>query len=562
MVALIAATSTAYPLLIKEIIDAFASVKAGTPEKFWFNLNASEFAKIGPYLIIIVSAIRGITWYLSTVTSNKAALISTTKLQKQLFSKLLMLDYSRIIKEQSGAYSSRFLNDINLIRDGVLKLTNSLLREILTLIGVIGAMLYSNWQLAVVALIVLPIGILPVQIIGKRLRETSRKAQDQASELSGVIEESLSGIRLVKTYGLEKQETNRVGLSLDKRMGLLLKTVEQKGRIDPILEILGGISIAFVFGFAAMQISTGQSSIGDLMGFITSLLLAAQSARSLGSLNSAFQEALASLERFYEIIDEEPEIKNSTNPINPVIRGNIEFKNVSFSHYNNNEKTQILDNINFKALNGQKIAFVGKSGSGKSTIINLIPRLYDVESGDILVDGHDIKSINIECLRSSIALVSQDSIMFEASIAENLCFGTELKSDAEITKALKDAACDFVFKLEGGIHHKIGPKGTSLSGGERQRLSIARAFLRNAPVLLLDEPTSALDAQTEAKIAKTLDKFGKNKTVLIIAHRLSTIKDCDIIFVMNNGKIIESGNHEELISKSGIYAELTKLQND
>ena len=557
LMALVALASSLYPKIIGTIIDGLGNLHDSPDKIIWLNLSAANIALIGPIAVIGVSLVRGICWYLSIVTTNRAALVATTQLQNDLFAKLLTLDYAHLIKEQSGAFASRFLNDVNAIREGVLKVSNSLVRDVLTIIGLTIAMIDADWQLALVTLFILPIAIFPTVLIGTRLRKIAGQSQKQASELSGTIEESLGGIRLVKTYGMETSEAKRVGASLHERMNILLKAVEQKGRIDPILELLGGMAIAGVLAFAAYRITSGAASVGDLMAFITALLLVSQSVRSLGNMNTTMQEGVAGLNRFYEILDETPRIQdaeNATSLQNP--KGEIAFDKVGFDY----DGKPALSGISFKAKRGQTIAFVGASGAGKSTIINLVPRLFDVSAGSIAIDGNDIRTLSLKSLRAAIALVSQDAIIFEATIAQNICFGIDEKTVAEISAALKAAACDFVFKLPEGIHTMIGPKGASLSGGERQRLSLARAILRDAPILLLDEPTSALDSENEAKIAKSLEIFCKNRTVLVVAHRLSTVRNADKIIVMEAGKIAESGTHDALIKKGGLYAELARLQ--
>lgn len=555
--AIVAIASSLYPKIIGTIIDGLGNLAAHPEKQIWANLKASDIALLGPIAVIIISMIRGVFWYLSTVTTNKAALASTTDLQNDFFAKLLTLDYAHIIKEQSGAFASRFLNDVNAIREAVLKVSNSLVRDTLTIIGLTIAMFDADWQLALVTLLILPIAIFPVTLIGTRLRKIAGQSQIQASQLSGTIEESLGGIRLVKTYGMETSEAKRVGVALKDRMNILLKAVEQKGRIDPILELLGGLAIAGVLAFAAYRINSGAASVGDLMAFITALLLVSQSVRSLGNMNTILQEGVAGLQRFYAIFDEEPKIRDAIDAFEILEpKGEIEFKDVSFEY----DGKPAINGISFKAKRGQTIAFVGPSGAGKSTIINLVPRLFDVSAGAITIDGIDIRNIKLPSLRGAIALVSQDAIVFEATIAQNLCFGIEAKSDAEIEAALRAAACDFVFKLPNNIHTMIGPKGSSLSGGERQRLSLARAILRDAPILLLDEPTSALDSENEAKIAKSLEIFCKDRTVLVVAHRLSTVKNANKIMVMESGKIAESGTHDALIKRGGLYAELARLQ--
>ena len=554
---LVAGASSLYPKILGSVVDALGNLPNAPQKHIWLNLNAMQMAIWGPVIVIIVSIVRGVAWYLSTVATNRAALLATTHLQNDLFTKLLSLDYSRIIKEQSGAFSARFLNDVNVIREAVLKVTNSLVRDVLTIVGLLFAMFEADWQLAIVSVVVLPIAIYPVNLIGTRLRKIAGQSQEQAGQLAGVIEESLGGIRLVKTYAMEDTESARVSASLSERMRILFRAVEQKGRIDPILELLGGFAIAGVLAFAAFRINQGGASIGDLMSFIAALLLISGSIRSLGNMNTIMQEGVAGLNRFYAILDEEPAIKDKLGAValdKPV--GNVEFKNVGFDY----EGKMALSKISFAAKNGQTIALVGASGSGKSTIINLVPRLFDVGTGEVKIDGHDVRDLTLASLRNAIALVSQDAIIFEASIRDNVSFGTIGKTDAEIEAALRKAACDFVFKLPEGISTMVGPRGASLSGGERQRISLARAILRNAPILLLDEPTSALDSENEAKIAKSLAEFCKNRTTLVVAHRLSTVRGADKILVLSQGKIAESGTHDELIAKNGLYAELAKLQ--
>jgi subfamily B ATP-binding cassette protein MsbA len=470
----------------------------------------------------------------------------------------LTLDFARLSAEPSGAFSARFLNDINAVREAVLRAANSLVRDVLTLVGVVAVMLMGDWQLALVCLVMLPLAIGPVSMIGARLRKTAARAQHQAADLAGVVEESLGGIRLVKTYGLEKAESGRVGAALSTRMSLLLKMAEQKGRVDPILEVLGGLAIAGVFAFAGLRISQGAASVGTLTAFIASLLLAAQSIRSLGGLNSVLQEGLSALERFFSVLDEKPSIADREGAVT-LSRGpgRIEFQKVGFAWPNG---TLGLDGISFTAEPGQTLALVGPSGSGKSTILNLIPRLFDATSGKVLIDGQDIGQATLASLRQHIALVSQDATLFDASIADNVAMGLPGADDAAIRAALSAAACDFVDRLAEGTATQVGPRGSRLSGGERQRLSLARAIVRDSPILLLDEPTSALDSDSEARVQEALDRFAANRTTIVVAHRLSTVRRANLILVLNQGRIVETGTHDQLIARGGLYAELAALQ--
>lgn len=557
MMVIVAFAVSAQSFMVGFVIDALANLGTNPDKIIKFGFTAKQIAFYGPIAVVIISLLRGIGWYTSNVATNIASMRATTDLQNDLFAKVLTLDYARITSEQSGAFSARFLNDINAIREAVLKVTNSLVKESFTLIFMVGMMLYMDWQLALVTLFILPLAYLPVDMIGRKIRKSASHAQEQASHLSGVIEESLGGIRLVKTYSLEKSEASRVENALLARMKLMLRMIEQRGRLLPILESMGGIAVAAVISFAAYRISQGQSTVGNLMAFIASLLNASASLRSFGDMNNQLQEGISGLHRFYEILDEEPSIKNATNPIHiERAKGDIKFENVDFAI----GEAKILNCISFNAEVGKTIAFVGASGAGKSSIINLIPRLFDVTGGTIYLDGIDIRQIELKNLRDQIALVSQDAILFETTIAQNICFGAGQKIDEEITSALKQAACDFVFELPDGINSHVAPKGSNFSGGQRQRLALARAILRNAPILMLDEPTSALDSENEAKIQISLNEFCKNRTTLVVAHRLSTVANADKILVMANGEIVETGTHNELLKKGGTYSDLAKLQ--
>ncbi len=561
LMAVVAAASASYPWLFGQVIDALAKLGAGSSSQAGGSsdwLTPAAMATIGPLAIIAATMIKAVALYASTVLTNRVALAATTRLQQDLFAKLLALDFARLSSEQSGAFSARFLNDINAVREAVLRAANSLVRDVLTLIGVVGVMLMGDWQLALVCLVILPLAIGPVSMIGARLRKTAARAQHQAADLAGVVEESLGGIRLVKTYGLEKAESMRVGAALSTRMSLLLKMAEQKGRVDPILEVLGGFAIGGVFAFAGFRITQGAASVGTLTAFIASLLLAAQSIRSLGGLNSVLQEGLSALERFFTVLDEVPGIADRRQAF-ALSRGpgRVEFQNVGFNWPNG---TVGLDNISFTAEPGQTLALVGPSGSGKSTILNLIPRLFDPSAGRVLIDGQDISQATLASLRQHIALVSQDATLFDATIADNVAMGLPDADEAVIAAALSAAACDFVERLSDGVASQVGPRGSRLSGGERQRLSLARAIVRDSPILLLDEPTSALDSDSEARVQEALDRFAATRTTIVVAHRLSTVRRANRILVLNQGRIVEAGTHDQLIAESGLYAQLAALQ--
>ena len=556
MMVVVAVASASYPFLFGKIIDALTNLSKS--EAGHEALSSRTIAIYGPMALVAAALVKSLALYGSTVATNRVALSSTTQLQQDLFGKLLSLDYARLSGEASGAFAARFLNDVNAVREAVLRAANSFFRDTLTLLGVIGVMIVSDWQLALVTLVILPLAIGPVTVIGARLRKTATVAQAQAGDLAGVVEESLGGARLVKTYGLEASESARVGAALKTRMGLLLHMAEQKGRVDPILEVLGGIAIAGVFGFAGFRIAQGAASVGDLFAFIAALLTAAQSIRSLGGLSTVLQEGFAGLERFFAVLDEAPLIRDSAGAQDlEKGRGEVTFENVSFNWPSG---AKALENVSFVAKSGQTIALVGPSGAGKSTILNLVPRLFDPLCGRVLIDGVDTRTVSLSSLRAKIALVSQDATLFDASVADNVAMGLAGASRDAIKAALEAAACDFVDRLELGMDSHVGPRGSRLSGGERQRLSLARAIVRDASILLLDEPTSALDSESEARIQEALNKFSANRTTIVVAHRLSTVRRADLILVFDQGRIVEQGTHDQLITKGGLYRDLAALQ--
>jgi ATP-binding cassette, subfamily B, bacterial MsbA len=555
LAAVVALGAASYPVLFGWIIDALAALSGAKPTDA--PLSPQQMVIWGPIVVVLATLIRGLGLYGLTVVTNRIAMTSTTKLQQDLFAKLLQLDFARITSEQSGAFSARFLNDVNAIRDAVIKVVNAAGKDILSLILLIGVLLLADWQLALVAIIIMPLAVWPVVAIGRRLRKAAARAQEQAGSMSGAVEESLGGVRLVKTYGLEAAEAARVGGALEKRRQLMLRMVELRGRVEPILETLGGLAVGGVFAFAALRIGSGATTVGELSAFITSLLAASQNVRSIGGLATAVQEGQASLQRFYAVLDETPQVLDQPDAIAlPKGDGRVTFDQVSFTYAD----APALNGLSFDILPGQTVALVGPSGAGKTTVFNLIARLYEATSGMVLVDGHDVRSVTVESLRQRLALVSQDATLFDATVRENLAMGKGDADDATIVAALKQAACDFVFESPLGLDAPVGPRGNQLSGGQRQRLSLARAILRDAPILLLDEATSALDAESEARIQAALADFSKNRTTLVIAHRLASVRDADRILVMDKGAVVEDGSHDSLMAKGGLYADLAKLQ--
>lgn len=555
---ILAATTAAYGFLIKYIIDV-ANTLGGDIVATDAGAQAKRFAWAVVPVIITVTIVSGISMFLQSILANSVALNTIGNLQKSMFASIHRADYARFGREPTGTLISRFTNDVTVLTNAMLRTMTNLVRDVLTVVFCIVVMLTLDWQMSFLILIVYPIAVWPILNISKKLRGNAKEAQEQIGVITSQLGESFSGARMVRTYGLEDYENARLGASFSERVRLYLKLVTNQARVDPILEVLGGIAIAGVFALGVYRVVGGHTTAGAIAGVLTMLIAMSPRVRALGTLNNVVQEGLAALHRIFEVIDEKPTITEAADAVElSDVKGALEFSDVNFTY---EDGTQAISGLNFKVKPGQTIALVGPSGGGKSTIINLIARLYEVTDGSITIDGTDIRSATLASLRSSMALVSQDITLFDDTVAANIGFGREDASPEDIETAAKAAAAhDFIMQLKDGYQTRVGEAGSKLSGGQKQRIALARAMLRGAPILLLDEATSALDAAAEAKVQSALDILTAGRTVLVIAHRLSTVKNADKIFVLDEGKIVESGKHTTLIKKGGLYAKLRALQ--
>jgi len=544
--------SALFSILVAGSTSAIAWLLDPAIEKIFIDKNQT-LTIIIPILIVGAFTIKGLSLYIAKVLMIRVAEEVKKKLQIDMLNTLVKADTQLIDKKHSGKFISNLTYDVqhitNLLSNGVL----NLFKDSLTLIGLLTVMFYQNWKLSLVSMIMIPLAAYSAKSLGKRMGKVTTQAQEKSGFLTTYLVEIFKNHKLIKIFQKENYESLRADNHLDglKEKNIKINTVYI--RMAPVMEILTGVMIAFLIFYSGKLISKGEIDINNFFSFLAAMMLAYQPVRSLSALNVTIGQAISAALRILPIIDQKNQIDDKNNSKDLILNnGDIKFKNVSFAY--NSIDGDVLNSVNLNFIGGKMTSLVGNSGSGKSTILNLIPRFYDVRSGEIYIDNQLIYNTTLKSLRKNISLVSQETTLFDDTIKNNILYANENATDDDIKNVAKMSFCnEFIENLPNKYDTLIGENGVRLSGGEKQRLSIARAMLKKSSIILLDEATSSLDSETESKIQDAINILTKNKTTIVIAHRLSTILNSDNIYVIDSGKVIANGKHDELINKSEAY---------
>lgn len=508
---------------------------------------------------LAIAIVKGLADFGQAVLMNRVGQRVIADVQIALFTRLMRADLAYFHAHPSGTLISRFTSDAALLRSAAANVLGGIGKDALTVVFLVGVMFYQDWLLALVAFFIFPVAIHPIVGIGRRMRRVSANTQAEIGQLTTLLSQTFQGARLVKAYGMEAYEERRAAGLFERLFALIDRATRTRSRASPMMETLGGAAIAIVILYGGHQVITEARTPGAFFSFITALLLAYQPLKSLANLNASLQEGLAAAHRIFQVLDVEPTIRDMPGArALDVGGGEIRFDQVRFGYA---PGAVALDGVSLTVPAGRTVALVGASGAGKSTILNLIPRFFDVEEGSIAIDGQDVREVTLESLRGAVALVAQEVTLFDDTLRANIAYGRFGAPAADIEAAARAAGADeFIRRLPNGYDTQVGEHGVRLSGGQRQRLAIARAMLKDAPILLLDEATSALDSESERQVQAALRTLIRGRTTLVIAHRLSTVQGADLICVVDRGRIVESGRHADLLARDGVYARLYAMQ--
>jgi ATP-binding cassette, subfamily B, bacterial MsbA len=542
----VAATTAAYAYMVQPILD-----------DIFINRDETRLYVITGAMLVVF-ALKGVADYGENVIMSRVSMRIVADIRQRVFDNLIGADLAFFNDKSTGELLAGVMSNVDMLREAVSKTLTGIVKDFLTLSFLVALMFYQDWMLALISFFVFPLAVLPTVLIGRKVRRRASRAWAELEQVTALMSESFRGIRHIKAYGQEERERDRARRKIDELFLRIFKTLRAKAILSPIMEVLGGIAIAVIMLYGGTQVIAGETTTGAFFSFLTALLLAYQPMKDLAKLNNNLQEGLAAAQRVFALIDVEPLIRDREGAIELHAKGGrMTFDHVHFAYGD----APALHGVTIEVPAGKTVALVGPSGAGKSTMLNLIPRFYEVGAGSVAIDGIDVRDVTIASLRRNIALVSQEVALFNDTVRANIAYGRPDASDDEIERAARDAAAhDFIMELPQGYDTQVGESGVKLSGGQRQRLSIARAILRDAPILLLDEATSALDSQSERLVQDALARLAKGRTTLVVAHRLSTVADADIIYVLDHGKVAEAGSHGELLARRGAYARMYALQ--
>ena len=537
-------------LLVRQLKPIFDEV--------FIDKNRASLGTIG-LTILALYFLKGVFSYSQSLVMTKLSIRVIADMQRDVFKRLMRMDIAFYQGHSTGEILTRFTSDVAMVKDAVLNSLTTFVKDSASVAFLVVLMFFQSFEMACVVFFVFPLGIYPVAVCGRKMRKKTKKNQEAGESFFNLVTQSFKGIKIVKSYCTEDKEYEELDHMIVKMNKLSFSMACLHALQSPLMEFFGGIAMAATLGYGGYQIMQGNMSPGNFMVFLLAIVAAYKPMKNVAGLHMRMQMGVASMQRLFSMLDIEPTIKDAPDAKDLVVsKGRIEIQNVSFSY---DGEREVLHDVSVTVEPDQTVALVGHSGSGKSTLINFMPRFYDPDRGRILIDGQDIRGVTLESLRRQTAYVSQDVILFNDTIKNNIRYGTPDATDEEVVAAAKAAAADtFIRQMENGYDTVLGEQGSGLSGGQRQMISIARAMLKNAPILLLDEATSALDSQSEKIVQDSLEVLMKGRTSLVIAHRLSTIINADRIYVFNEGRIDDFGTHEELLSHNGIYAQLYRIQ--